>query len=129
MKIEILARKHDGIVITHYPSGYETDISKATFIKDTFDDIELTIDKVRSWLILEKIGVVIPEDIRKIVGILFKSKFLHEFSHEELRTMWGFVSDNLGMPNSIPDFINVLKAINVSDQSNSPNNTTNTGGM
>lgn len=46
MKIEILARKHDGIVITHYPSGHESDITKATFSKEGFDNIREVIHRI-----------------------------------------------------------------------------------
>lgn len=110
MKIEILARKHDGIVITHYPSGHEADLSKATFIKDTFDDIELTIDKVRSWLILEKIGVVIPEEIRRFVGLLYRGEVKVDDRKEEAELLAKFIYKNYE-PNSMQDFFNAIKAI------------------
>lgn len=56
MKIEILARKHDGIVITHYPSGYETDISKATFSKEGFNNIREVIHRIMQLIQEEVYG-------------------------------------------------------------------------
>lgn len=56
MKIEILARKHDGIVITHYPSGHETDISKATFSKEGFNNIREVIHRIMQLIQEEVYG-------------------------------------------------------------------------